>query len=424
MERIEHPDTNAVGPLEIPHVPLALAPEAAGPSIRPGRGVPTGTGRRASHTQAPPLHRFPRWAGPGSTSSPQAARSGVFRGEPQGLGLPPAVAQFFVVEIVIFGCERAAGPLASPLVEIDPEHPAHRCTPSVQFQLKLSSAQLSADRASADRPGRPSPAGPARCPGPLDATAREVVLVADPSPPQPPAAAASASPLPRPMTDRRPRQRSEVAPAPAPRCKPRRRRRPKPVIHPRPCDPLRPVPPPTDPSVLGTITSRNCLQDGVVHPVVIACPRAGAALGSFATTGSRPIAAPRASSHSRRCNKPVDEAVPDVAPASLHHRRHPRATVPNGSMAHHLQLRLCHHPVEVDPPLVDPVARQRLVLTQPRSGKSVKGSWVARNDSHAMSSIGSPRWASSQSTTAVTLPPAYMKFPGPVSPWTSTRGPE
>ncbi len=58
-----------------------------------------------------------------------------------------------------------------------------------------------------------------------------------------------------------------------------------------------------------------------------------------------------------------------------------------------------------------------------RAGKSVKGSWVARSDNHAMSSIGSPRWASSQSTTAVTRPPEYMKFPGPVSPCTSTGRP-
>ena len=53
----------------------------------------------------------------------------------------------------------------------------------------------------------------------------------------------------------------------------------------------------------------------------------------------------------------------------------------------------------------------------------MKGSCVARNDSQAMSSIGSPRWASSQSTTAVTRPPAYMKLPGPVSPCTRTSGP-
>ena len=53
----------------------------------------------------------------------------------------------------------------------------------------------------------------------------------------------------------------------------------------------------------------------------------------------------------------------------------------------------------------------------------MKGSWVARSDSQAMSSIGSPRCASSQSTTAVTRPPEYMKFPGPVSPCTNTGGP-
>ena len=59
-------------------------------------------------------------------------------------------------------------------------------------------------------------------------------------------------------------------------------------------------------------------------------------------------------------------------------------------VTHHLELGLGHHLVIADAGLVDHVARQRLVLRR-RVGKSVKGSWVARSDSQAMSSMGSPR---------------------------------
>ena len=58
-----------------------------------------------------------------------------------------------------------------------------------------------------------------------------------------------------------------------------------------------------------------------------------------------------------------------------------------------------------------------------RAGKSGQPCCVARHDNQAMSSIGSPTCASSQSTIAVTRSPSYMKLPGPVSPWTSTGSP-
>jgi len=50
---------------------------------------------------------------------------------------------------------------------------------------------------------------------------------------------------------------------------------------------------------------------------------------------------------------------------------------------------------------------------------STTGPWP-RKTHQPRSSIGSPRWENSQSSSAVTRPLSWRKFPGPTSPWHST----
>ena len=78
-----------------------------------------------------------------------------------------------------------------------------------------------------------------------------------------------------------------------------------------------------------------------------------------------------------------------------------------GRWRHHLQLRFGHHPVVAHTCVHRSRSPRALRTPRSRCRKSGSGSCVARSETHAMSSIGSPRCASSQSTIGTTRPSVH-----------------
>jgi hypothetical protein len=119
----DHSDMDAVGPLEVAHVPFRTRRELQ-PRIFSPVGQLPGVGGPVVPHPGPAVADVGVRSGLAVRPGTEIALRHVPR-EPARLGLPPPIGQLLVVEVVVRRDELAVGAFAAQLIQVDSESGAH-----------------------------------------------------------------------------------------------------------------------------------------------------------------------------------------------------------------------------------------------------------------------------------------------------------